>query len=136
LQKQKTKEIQAKQKKVEINEAYILIGNLSEKMTTMTEKRLGLCLTAEKQKCINCAIGKGRQANLNKVSNHIMSNKIRERMFLDMSAVMPNNDSDSFVESSYKRYRRIQVMKHLNSVDWKSPIYFNLPDAILHEEFT
>jgi hypothetical protein len=30
-------------------------------------------------------------------------------MFLDLAAVMPNKDSDAFVESSYKRYWRIPV---------------------------
>jgi hypothetical protein len=79
-------------KKVNINYAHMLFGHLSEKMTTMTAKRQGWCLTGEKQKCIDCAIGKGRQTNVNKVSNHIMSNKIRKRMFLDLDAVMPNKN--------------------------------------------
>jgi hypothetical protein len=96
-------------KKVDINDAHMLFGHLSENMTTTTAKRLGWCLTGDKQKCIHCAIGKGRQKNVNKVSNHIVLNKIGERMFLDLAAVMPNKDSDVFVESSYKRYWRILV---------------------------
>jgi hypothetical protein len=96
-------------KKVDINDAHMLFGHLSENIMRMTAKRLGWCLTGEKQKCIHCAIGKGRQTNAYKVSNHIMSNKIGERMFLDLAAVIPNKDSDAFVESSYKRYWRILV---------------------------
>jgi hypothetical protein len=64
-------------KKVDINDAHLLFSHLSEKMTTMIAKRLGWCLTAEKQKCIHCAIGKGRQTIVNKVSNHIVTIRIR-----------------------------------------------------------
>jgi hypothetical protein len=70
-------------KQVDINDAHMLFGHLSENVTTMTAKRLVWCLTGEKQRCIHCSIGKGRQTNVNKVSNHIVSNKIGERMFLD-----------------------------------------------------
>jgi hypothetical protein len=96
-------------KKVDINDAHMLFGHLSENMMMTTAKRLGWCLTGEKRKCIHCAIGKGRQTIVNKVSNHIVLNKIGERMFLDLAAVIPNKDSDAFVESSYKRYWRILV---------------------------
>jgi hypothetical protein len=65
-------------KKVDINDAHMLFGHLSENMTMTTAKRLSWCLTGEKQKCIHCAIGKERQTNVNKVSNHIVSNKIGE----------------------------------------------------------
>jgi hypothetical protein len=50
----------------------MLFGHLSEKMTTMTTKRLCWSVTGEKQKGIHCAIGKGRQTNVNKVSNLIV----------------------------------------------------------------
>jgi hypothetical protein len=53
-------------KTVNINDSYIILVHLSEKMTTMTAKRLGWYLTRGKQKSIHCAIGKGRQTNVNK----------------------------------------------------------------------
>jgi hypothetical protein len=96
-------------KKVDINNTHMLFGHLSEEMTTMTAKRLGWCLTGEKQKCIHCAIEKVRQTNVNKIINHIVLNKIRERKFLNLAAVMPNKNSDAFVDSSYKRYWKILV---------------------------
>jgi hypothetical protein len=68
-------------KKVDINDAHMLFSHLSEKMTAMTAKRLGWCLTGEKQKCIHYAVGKGRNPNVNKFSKRIVSNKIGERMF-------------------------------------------------------
>jgi hypothetical protein len=59
-------------------------------------------LTYKKQDCIHGTIGKGRQAKLNKVSNHIVSRKSLERMFLNVAAVMSNKDLNALVESFYK----------------------------------
>jgi hypothetical protein len=59
----------------------MLFGHLSENMTMTTAKRLGWCLTGEKQNCTNCAIGKRRQTNVKKISNQIMLNKTGERFF-------------------------------------------------------
>jgi len=96
-------------KNVDINEANSLLGHLSEKSTREIASKFRWTLTGTKEKCIHCAIGKGRQANVEKKSNHVVSNKIGERIFLDVAAVMPDKDSDASVESSYKKYWRIMV---------------------------
>jgi hypothetical protein len=77
-------------KKVDIKEAHIFFGHLSEKMTQIIAKRLGWILTGEKQKFIHGSVAKGRQANVNKISKHFLLSRIGERMLLYAAEVIPN----------------------------------------------
>jgi hypothetical protein len=60
-------------------------------------------------KCSDCAIGKGKQKNLLKKSNHVVAEKVGERLFLNVAAVFEETDSDVSVESTRKGYWRILV---------------------------
>jgi hypothetical protein len=69
-------------KKVDINDAHMLFGHLSENMMTTTAKRLGWCLTGEKRKCIHCAIGKGIQTKCQQSQqSHSVKRNWRKNVF-------------------------------------------------------
>jgi hypothetical protein len=44
-----------------------------------------------------------------KMTDHVASKKVGEILFLDVAAVMQNQNSDASVDSTSKRYRQIMV---------------------------
>ena len=72
-------------------------------------KNLGWKLTGEMPKCSDCAIGKGKQKSVSKRSNHVVAEKVGERLFLDIAAVFEENNSDASAETTRKGYWRIIV---------------------------
>jgi hypothetical protein len=95
--------------KIDINDAHQFLGHLSLKGTKEVAETLSWQLTLEAKRCKDCDIGKGRQKNVTKSSKHVVSNKVGERIFLDVAAVFKNKDSDALVDSNRKRYWRILV---------------------------
>jgi hypothetical protein len=96
-------------KKVDINEARALFGHLLIKMTQNISKTIGLELTGETDRCKHCEIARGRQMNVKKKTDHVASKKVGERLFLDVAAVMQNQNSDDSVDYISKRYWQIMV---------------------------
>jgi hypothetical protein len=66
-------------------------------------------LTGEADRCKHCAIARGWQMNVKKKTDHVASKKVGERLFLDVAAVMQNQNSDASVDSTSKRYWRIMI---------------------------
>jgi hypothetical protein len=91
-------------KKVHINVAQALFGQLSIKMTQNISKTIGRELTGGAIKCKHCEITRGWQRNVKMKTDHFVSTKVGERTFLDVIAVMQNQDSDASVNSTSKRY--------------------------------
>jgi hypothetical protein len=104
-----TVNIKFETKKVDINEAHALYGHLSIKITQNISKTIGWELTGEPDRCEHCAIARGWQMNVKKKTDHVTLKKVGERLFLDVAAVMQNQNSDASVDSTSKRYRRIMV---------------------------
>jgi hypothetical protein len=88
-------------KKVDINEAHALFRHLLTKMTQNISKTIGWELTAEAEK--------GWQMNVEKKTDYVALKKVGERLFLDVAAVMQNQNLDASVDSMSKRYWQIMV---------------------------
>jgi hypothetical protein len=88
-------------KKVDINEAHALFRHLLTKMTQNISKTIGWELTAEAER--------GWQMNVEKKTDYVALKKVGERLFLDVAAVMQNQNLDASVDSMSKRYWQIMV---------------------------
>jgi uncharacterized protein YktB (UPF0637 family) len=60
-------------------------------------------------KCEDCAIGKERQKNVNKRSDHKIVGLVGELIFLDLALVQEQKKSDNYMEPTQKQYWRIMV---------------------------
>ena len=98
--------------KMTVSDAHGRLGHLSQLKTIETAKNLGWELQGSMKRCEDCAIGKGRQKNVNKASNHIVASKPGERIFLDIAAVFESRDELEYVEPTKKLYWRIMVDEH------------------------
>jgi hypothetical protein len=70
-----------------------VIGHMSNDTTRATAKALGWEITrGSMQICESCAVGKAKQKNVPKKSEHISAVKPGERIFLDISSVKGEKD--------------------------------------------
>jgi hypothetical protein len=73
-----------------IEKAHCLLGHQSEEATCKTANHLGWTLTrGTLQTCLPCTIGKARQKNTVKESNHETCQNPGERIFTDIASVRP-----------------------------------------------
>jgi hypothetical protein len=70
---------------------------------------LGWYLKGNFERCEDCAIGKGRQRNVNKKTDHKIADNFGERIFLDVASVQEQQDSEIDDNSTRKQYWRIMV---------------------------
>jgi hypothetical protein len=73
-------------------------------MTQNLSKTIEWELTGEADRCKHCVIARGQQMNVKKKTDHVASKKFGERLFLDVAAVMQNQNSNASVDSTSKRY--------------------------------
>jgi hypothetical protein len=73
-----------------VTEAHERLGNYHKDATRATTKDIGLNLRkGGTKKCSACTIAKDKQKTVIKISDHVKSNVVGERMFLDLSSVKP-----------------------------------------------
>jgi hypothetical protein len=73
-----------------LTEAHERLGHSHKDATRATTNAIGLHLRKrEMKKCSTCTIAKAKQKNVIKISDHVKSNVVGERMFLDLSSVKP-----------------------------------------------
>jgi len=96
-------------KELSVVEAHNRLGHLSVKLTEEVARNLGWRLSGDLDRCEDCAIGKGKQKNVIKRSNHIIAEKVGERLFLDLAAVFEERNSDAPADPTKKGYWRILV---------------------------
>jgi hypothetical protein len=86
-------------------ETHKFLGHLSQQSIKDTAKQLGWHLTGEFVKCEDCAIGNGRQKNINERSDHEISGMVGEHIFLlDIVLVQEQQKSDSYIEPTQQQY--------------------------------
>ena len=79
-----------------VAEAHDKLGHANEDATRAAAKALGVVITrGTLGPCASCAVGKARQKNVPKVSEHVVATKDEGRVFLDIASVkakkgMPN----------------------------------------------
>jgi hypothetical protein len=79
--------------KINIEKAHQLMGHMSEDSTRATAMALGWeIVRGSLQPCESCTVGKAKQKNVPKKSNHIPAVKPGERLYLDMSSVKGEKD--------------------------------------------
>jgi hypothetical protein len=83
-------------KRLNIKKAHELLGHMSEDMTRKVAKHLGWEITkGTLQTCESCAIGKAKQKNVPKKSDHVGSKVNGERVFLDIATIKGEKDGPS-----------------------------------------
>jgi hypothetical protein len=93
--------------KLNIGRAHELLGHMGEDMTRKTAKHLGWQITrGTLQTCESCAIGKAKQRNVPKISDHVTSKVNGERVFLDIATIKGEKDG---VTPNAKKNWRIMV---------------------------
>eukprot|EP00957_Ditylum_brightwellii_P170740 12995910-Ditylum_brightwellii.AAC.1 len=75
-------------KKVNVDKAHALLGHSDKERTRTTAKHLGWIITRGKMKpCESCAVGKARQKNVKKQSNHEKADRPGKQIFTDISTI-------------------------------------------------
>jgi hypothetical protein len=80
--------------KMNITKAHELLGHCNEGMTQEATKNMGWILTGPWKECASCAVGKAKQKNVPKESEHAPATKEEEenRVFLDIATVKKPKD--------------------------------------------
>ena len=79
--------------RLNIKKAHELLGHMNEEMTRKAAKHLGWEITKGTMKtCESCAIGKAKQKNVPKKSDHVGSKANGERVFLDIATIKGEKD--------------------------------------------
>jgi hypothetical protein len=115
-------DVENREKQININKAHAILRHLSEKMTREVTQTLGWKLIGEKQVCEHCAIGKGQQSNVEKQSNHIVSNKVEKKNFWMFQLLFQTKIQILFLILSTRSTGELWSTKHLNS---KFLIFYN-----------
>jgi hypothetical protein len=93
--------------RLNIGRAHELLGHMGEDMTRKAAKHLGWEITKGVLKtCESCAIGKAKQKNVPKKSEHVVSKKNGERLFLDITSMTGEKDG---IKPNEKKNWRILV---------------------------
>jgi hypothetical protein len=75
-----------------VERAHSLLGHQSEELTRRSAQHLGWTLTKGSLKpCLPCTIGKAKQKNTVKNSDHQLSSKPSERIFTDIASLQPKD---------------------------------------------
>jgi hypothetical protein len=95
------------QMRLNIQRAHELLGHMGEDMTRKAAKHLGWEITkGVLAPCESCAVGKAKQTNVPKKSEHVVSQKNGEQLFLDITTITGEKDG---VKPNEKRNWRILV---------------------------
>eukprot|EP00957_Ditylum_brightwellii_P064709 4911182-Ditylum_brightwellii.AAC.1 len=126
-------------KKVNVNKAHALLGHSNEERTRMTAKHLGWIITRGKMKpCESCTVGKARQKNAKKQSNHEKADMPGNQTFTDISTIKGKNNGPTLEKFSQweKNRRKVEFVrcdnagenktleKRSKSKDWKMNLQF------------
>ena len=99
---------QKKKKTMNIKTAHDALGHMDEERTRKAAKQLGIEITRGTLKpCKDCAAGKAKQKNVPKVSNHVPSTKVNERIYLDIASIKEKKDDK--IKNVNKPHCRIMV---------------------------
>ena len=82
-----------KAKRSSMNMMYKALEHVSEGKTVATTKKLGIKLNGHLDKCVSCALGKMRQANVSKSAER--ASKPGSRLFFGLSSVRKSSQSGS-----------------------------------------
>jgi hypothetical protein len=92
--------------KMSLVQAHDKLGHMSEDATRKTAKQLGWHMTSGHiHPCESCTVGKAKQRNVPKASEHVSATRPNERIYLDISAVKKGAD----MKLTTKPYWRIMV---------------------------
>jgi hypothetical protein len=94
-------------KKINLSEAHQKLGHISIAKTKRIGKSLNWNIVDDIKKCELCTVGKAKQENVIKKSNHETAAEAGERIFLDISSV--KNREFPEMESTSKPYWRLLV---------------------------
>jgi len=79
--------------RLNIQRAHDLLGHMHEDMARKSAKHLGWALTrGNLPTCESCAVGKAKQKNVPKISEHVAAKNSGERVFLDIATFKGEKD--------------------------------------------
>jgi hypothetical protein len=73
--------------KMNITKAHEFLGHCNKEMMQAAAKNMGWILTGPWKECASCAMGKAKQKNIPKESEHAPATKGTNRIFLDIVTV-------------------------------------------------